>query len=286
MQEKVSRRFFLKKTTGVLLTAIGLSAGGYLYARKIEPKLVDINKKTMMHTAIPAGFNGLKIVQFSDLHMGFNYTIGDLNSLVKKINRLDPDIILFTGDLVDKPNQYEGAEALTVALEQLHANVGKYAIYGNHDRGGWGSSLYSNIMEGAGFTLLVNDVSEITIDDGTSIYIAGVDDALLGRPNIHESIYSIPRGAFTILLSHCPDLADEAKEYDIHYQLSGHSHGGQVRIPFVGSLVTPPYAEKYDAGKYNVDGLTLYVNRGIGTARLPFRFLCRPEVTVFTLDKK
>src|SRR5699024_2934241 len=96
----------------------------------------------------------------------------------------------------------------------------------------------------------------------------------------------IPTDSYKILLSHAPDLADEAALFNIHLQLSGHSHGGQIKIPFVGAIVKPPYAEKYYEGFYKIGDnppLTLYVNRGIGTTRLPFRFLSRPELTVFTL---
>jgi predicted MPP superfamily phosphohydrolase len=134
---------------------------------------------------------------------------------------------------------------------------------------------------------LKNQANKLTLLDGSEIYILGLDDAMLGKPDLTSMMVGVPKERYKILLCHEPDLASQAQFYGIQLQLSGHSHGGQIQIPFIGPLVTPPLAEKYYEGFYFLENelgkLTLYVNRGIGTTRLPFRFLSQPEVTVFHL---
>lgn len=280
----MNRRTFLKRSLGSLLTLLGLSGGSYFYAREIEPSLLTITEESISSPQIPPVFSQFKIVQFSDTHLGFHYSLEQLNKLISKINALNPDLILFTGDLVDKPNHYHWDDELIQLLQQLKATKGKFWIYGNHDHGGYGTDIVLETFEAAGFNLLKNSSVKIEID-GSSFTLAGIDDVMLGSPDIDEALQDQSADDFTILLSHEPDLADTVKNYPVDIQLSGHSHGGQVRLPFVGDLYTPAYAEKYVQGKYSIsDRLTLYVNSGIGTTRLPYRFLCKPELHVFTLN--
>lgn len=291
MNKKVTRRRFLKRGLGAFITAVLTAFGGGFYARKIEPQLLMVNKQTIVHQNIPSGFIGFKILQFSDTHIGFQYDLKQLNELVNKINELQPDVIFFTGDLMDAPNQFNEIDSLAPILKNLKAPFGQYAIFGNHDHGGYGSDIYRKVMKDAGFTLLQNEVSPITLINNELIYVAGIDDAMLGRPDIQTTIGDLPQEAYTILLSHAPDLADQVASYqNVHLQLSGHSHGGQIQLPFFGALIKPPLAEKYYEGFYTIGSesnpLTLYVNRGLGTTRLPFRFFSPPEITVFTLQQK
>jgi uncharacterized protein len=288
MSTNMTRRSFIKRIFGGILAIAGAGAGGYYYAHEIEPKLLEVTRHTISNPLLPKGFDGMKIVQFSDTHVGFQYTLDQLNKLVSKINSLEPDLILFSGDLIDDPFGFEDTNQIIEVLASLKAVLGKYAVYGNHDHGGYGSDLYKQIMEEAGFTLLLNEARHVSLLDGSFIYIAGVDDSMLGKPDIAAAIQDIPQDSYKILLSHAPDLADSASGYNIQLQLSGHSHGGQVQIPFYGPLVTPPHAEIYPEGFYEVgtSRMKLYVNRGLGTTRLPFRFLSKPELTLFTLKNE
>jgi uncharacterized protein len=286
MPKKMKRRTFLKSTFGTFLTVLGLGSGGYFYANRIEPSLLEINKLEIKHTLIPDSFNGTKIVQFSDTHLGFHYNVNQFKKLVDKINHLEPDLIFFTGDLLDEPNKYGEINKIAPILQQLNATIGKYCIYGNHDHGGYGSEIYRNLMELSDFTVLLNESLLIKQKDGSSISLIGIDDRMLGKPDLDLAMKRVPDDSFKLLLSHAPDVADEALNYGIHWQLSGHSHGGQVKIPFVGALVIPPFAQNYPEGLYTISGvnaLSLYVNRGIGTTRLPFRFMAKPELTLYTL---
>jgi uncharacterized protein len=289
MAKKLTKRTFLKRTFGFFLTVLGLGSGGYFYANRIEPNLLDINNQQMQHPFIPRSFDGIKIVQFSDTHLGFQYNLNQFQKLVKKINNLKPDLIFFTGDLIDEPNKYPEINQLVPILQQLKAPLGQYCIFGNHDHGGYGSDIYRNIMETANFTVLLNESKPINLKNGSQIYLIGIDDAMLGQPDLKLALDQVPNNMFKLLLSHAPDLAETAVQYQIHWQLSGHSHGGQVKIPFVGPLVTPPFARVYTEGLYTIgesSPLTLYVNRGIGTTRLPFRFMARSELTIFTLKSE
>ncbi|WP_080846769.1 metallophosphoesterase [Cytobacillus gottheilii] len=287
MPKKMTRRGFLRRSFGTLFGVAAAGTGGYYYAHEIEPKLLKTEHLTISSPNIPENFTDLKIIQFSDTHLGFHCEIEDLEKLVDKINRLEPDIVLFTGDLMDEPNMYSETQAIVPVLNKLNAAIGKFAIYGNHDHGGYGTDIYKDIIEQSSFTLLKNSHRKIQIGE-QALYILGIDDAMLGKPNIQAALEGIPNDAYTILLSHAPDLAEPAAELGINLQLSGHSHGGQIQLPFLGALVKPPHATQYYEGFYTVGSinpLTLYVNRGIGTTRLPFRFLCRPELTLFTLKK-
>ncbi|WP_043933505.1 metallophosphoesterase [Bacillus sp. EB01] len=288
MKKKQTRRSFLKTMIGGMLAVVGLGSGGYFYAREVEPGLLDIQSHEISHALIPKGMDGFRIVQFSDTHLGFHYSLKQLEKLARKITNLKPDLIVFSGDLMDDPNSYESPNEIISILQGLKAPAGKYAIFGNHDHGGYGTELYQEVMDASGFTTLLNEGVSIE-RTGESFYLLGIDDKMLGKPNIAKPLENVPKNIYKILLSHAPDVADEAAEFDIHLQLSGHSHGGQIKVPLIGALVVPPYAEKYHEGFYFIgseESLTLYVNRGLGTTRLPFRFMSKPELTVFTLKNK
>lgn len=274
----------MKRLIGGFLTLLGVSGGTYHYARNIEPRLLQINNETIRSTKIPKSYHGMKIIQFSDTHIGFHYTLEQFQELVQTINNQSPDIVVFTGDFVDRPDTYNWNDDITSILARIKAPYGKFSIYGNHDHGGYGTDILKNVMKQAGFRLLVNEHAVIE-KDFDRILIAGVDDVILGSPNLQKALQHTNPDLFTVLLAHEPDFANIAKNYPIDVQLSGHSHGGQVRFPIVGHLYTPAYAQQYIQGKYelNKENFILYVNKGIGTTRLPYRFLCKPEIHVYTL---
>lgn len=280
----MKRRAFLKYITGGFLTFLGLSGGTYIYAREIEPTMLDINNQHIHSTRIPKSFNNFKIVQFSDTHLGFHYSLKQLDKLVTTINDRQPDLIVFTGDLIDEPQSYKEANQLITILQRLQAKHGKFWIYGNHDHGGYGTEMILDIMQQAHFTLLQNTHDVIEINN-ERIILVGIDDAILGSPDLKVALEQTNPDLYTILLAHEPDYAHTTINHPVDLQLSGHSHGGQIRLPFIGHLYTPVLAEKFTHGKYVInDDLLLFVNRGIGTTRLPFRFFCKPELHVYTLQ--
>ena len=279
-------KIFIISFISILMIPVSL----YYYATEIERKLVTVTWNEIEASTIPKEFNNKKILQFSDVHLGPEFTLKQLEHLVEKMNELHPDIVVFTGDLIDKFGSYSAErEEAKVILQKIYAPLGKYAVFGNHDRGGGGSLFYKKYMEEAGFSVLVNEVQKIKVENGKYIIISGLDDFLLGKPQIDSTLKNLKQNDFNMLLVHEPDVVTKINRYPVDLQLSGHSHGGQVQIPFVGPLITTKLAEHYVEGMYEVEGkskpLYLYVNRGIGTTRMPVRFWSVPELSVFVLKQ-
>lgn len=284
MKRDFSRRDFIKKGIKTFCSLAGFIIGSSFYAKNIEPFWLSITHHEILHPLIPKGFNGIKIVQFSDTHLGFHYQLNDLLKAVHVINDLQPDIVVFTGDLLDNPNQFTEQEQTIAILKEVKAPLGKYSVYGNHDHGGYGTENYARIMKESGFLLLKNSYRNIHYQN-EQLTIAGIDDPMLGNPDWRQTLPQQRGNSFCLLLSHAPDLANKAQKLGVSLQLSGHSHGGQVKLPFFGPLMKPLFAHDYYEGMYDLAPLILYVNRGLGTTRLPVRLLSRPEISIFTLIK-
>lgn len=273
--------FRLAVTLGLIAVCI------YIDARYIEPKLLKNEKVTITTDKIKLD-SPLKIVQFSDTHLSEYYTLSDLKRLVDKINALEPDLIIFTGDLIDDNKAYKDEEGPTAVLKGLTSKYGKFAVIGNHDHGGNGTKRYIRIMKNSGFTLLKDSNTQVILDNGSKLNIIGIDDIVLGKPNMKQAFQGVADESFSIFLSHAPDIADTAAFYHADLGLSGHTHGGQVRIPFIGALLTPPYGKHYIKGLYEVgpQQMQLYVNTGIGMSQLPYRFLDPPTITEIILENE
>lgn len=274
---KMTRRQFLARGAGAVVGA-GLLAGGYAWQG--EPNWLEVNRLELPLKELPSALAGTRLIHFSDVHLGFNKDARDVARLVKHIREEQPDMICFTGDIVDSY-----AEDLTDSvsvLAELEAPLGKYAILGNHDYKN--TELLTKLLKEAGFRVLRNQAYLIR-QAGAVIAVAGLDDMLHGKPDPEATVKDIPEGTFTILLMHEPDYADIAEAYPFHLQLSGHSHGGQIRLPLAGAPFTPYGSRKYINGLYYTEntGMPVYVNRGFGETLMPLRFLCRPELTVLTL---
>ncbi|OQP07824.1 metallophosphoesterase [Geobacillus sp. 46C-IIa] len=282
---KMNRRAFLKKLTRTGFAAVLATSLAYGYARWVEPSHLTVTHHTLSHPLIPKAFHGVKLLQFSDLHLGHYDSLKRFYHVIDRINALEPDLVVFTGDLLHEANRYPHAETVAEALANIRAPLGKFSVYGNHDHGGYGTDIYRRLMERAGFRVLVNEHALVHRGQ-EAIAVAGGDDMMLGRPDWAKMTAGIPPATYTIALVHEPDSAIETCRYPIHVQLSGHSHGGQIQLPFIGPLITPPLSERYYEGFYHVGGLVLYVNRGLGTTRVPLRFFAPPELTVFSLTNR
>lgn len=280
-RQSINRRKFLKRGIRLAAALIAVPASGFGYARWVEPGWLETVNLDVKLPRLPQAWDGMRIIQFSDLHLGFHLHAKDLPPLVETINRLQPGLICFTGDLLDHPINWTERAAAAKALAELHAPYGKYAVLGNHD--GRPEDVESMLSE-AGFRVLRNGLARLEHPDG-AFCIAGVEDSIKGIPDLAGALQGSRDEEFKLLLAHCPDYAITAASFPVDLQLSGHSHGGQVRIPFYGHVVTPLEAKHFVQGMYSLnDGkLQLYVNRGIGVSMLPVRFFCRPELTVMTL---
>lgn len=266
-----------------LLTSVGsiFAAGAYAYGRWIERTWLDIVHLDLPLRRLPDGFAGFRIVQISDLHFGAKLSPDYLESVIDEIIGLNPDTIVITGDIVSSLADGE-ADWITQSLSRLRAPHGIHAVLGNHDW--WENALLvTRSLTRANINVLSNMNIPLQRDGGT-LYLAGVDDVWCGKHELTAALRGIPSNAGVVALVHEPDYADTvAHDERVILQLSGHSHGGQVRVPFTCGIYFPPWGRKYPMGLNTIDGLTLYTNRGIGVVNRPVRFACRPEVTLFTL---
>lgn len=274
---------FLKKLIkgfGIIAVCATLTIG---YAFKIEP-YTSIVKSYPLGTRQSG--DTLRIVQLSDIQISENYTADNLKKLVKKVNGLKPDVFIFTGDLYENYALYGPEKEVISELASIEAPYGKFAIWGNRDYGGGCKPHYAKILSNAGIELLQNADVTVLTEQNHAVWIGGLDDALLGKPDMGTLTDGLEKEAdYRILLTHEPDTADLYGQYDIDLILAGHSHGGQVQLPFWKGIRTS-MAEKYTAGFYqmNNDAETLlYVNTGIGTSHYPVRLFVPPEISVFDI---
>jgi len=278
---RLSRRSFLKLALVAVVDSALLATGGWAYASQIEPGWVKVTNLELVLPKLPSAFHGYRIAQISDIHMGTWMTRERLADAITRVNLHYPDLVVITGDFVHlNPELY--LDDLILPLQQLHAKDGVLAVLGNHDH--WtNSGLVREILKTARITDLSNRV-HILERDGKKLNIAGVDDIWERQDRLDLVLNQLPLEGTAILLAHEPDFADtstKTRRFDL--QLSGHSHGGQVILPFVGAPIVPPYGQKYPSGLYRVDLMFQYTNRGIGMISPTIRFNCRPEVTLLTL---
>ncbi|WP_340004904.1 metallophosphoesterase [Paenibacillus sp. FSL K6-0276] len=273
----MTRRQFLARGAATVIGAGLLTSG---YAWQGEPNWIEVTKLKLSFKDLPSAFSGMKIAHFSDTHLGFNKDARDLARLAERIIKAEPDLICFTGDIVDS-NPEDLVESVSV-LAALNAPLGKYAILGNHDYKN--TKRITELLNSAGFLVLRNE-AYLLKRGGAVMAVTGLDDLLHGEPDPVKALSGVPAGTFTVLMMHEPDYADTAQAHSFHLQLSGHSHGGQIRMPLLGAPFTPYGSQKYINGLYYTDAksMPVYVNRGFGETVMPFRFLCRPELTVLTL---
>lgn len=263
----------------------------YGYARAIEPRWLQWKRQTIPLGGLPRAFDGYRILQISDLHLadGRALTPTALRTIVARANRLRPDLIVITGDFISAidPVSLEGLATLSA----LKAPDGVAAILGNHDY--WhGLADLRAALDAAGIPLLMNTHRVILRGaEQEQLVVAGIDDAWDGKPDISGALTGLGEDAFAILLAHEPNFAVEAvRDGRVRLQLSGHTHGGQIRIPMIGPIVLPDLGYLYPQGLYRVTRragppLVIYTNRGIGVAEIPLRLFCRPEITLITLRR-
>ena len=271
-----TKRVLLSILSLLILLIIALP----FYAWKVEPFLVHVNHVELgkKNERTP-----LNVVQISDLQVSEYYETNRLDKVIEKVNAQKPDILLFTGDLFDNYSKYPEQRAPMIEkLNAFKANIGKYAVWGNHDYGGGAVRVYEDVMSAGGFTVLRNQGETLTLSDGRQVFLGGLDDSLLGNPSVSDTLAYRQNYDYAITMTHEPDVADAFIGTDTQLVLAGHSHGGQVWIPFYP--IKNVLAEKYTRGLYQLDAITqLYVNTGIGTTSIHARFGVIPEVTQFTI---
>ncbi len=243
------------------------------YGLFIEPNKLKVNHYTIQDNQL----KGIKIVFASDFHIK-PHQQKRLKKVIELINAENPDLVLSVGDFVSGHN-----EKMTMSIEDISKELGKikskygfYTTLGNHD-GWYGVDRVTKSLQANGIKILNNESVSIQVTDKT-VYIAGVEDLMTGKPNIYKALDGTKSP--TILLTHSPDMFVKVPE-DVNLTLAGHTHGGQVRIPLFGPIFTASrYGSKYTKGLIEEKGKKLITTTGIGTSILPVRFNCLPEIIV------
>lgn len=264
--------------------ALPLAAGAFVssfYTFGIEPYLLKCR-----HVCLPTRFEGkkvnLKAVHFTDVHLGPHFNLLHLQKLVKEIMAQKPDIIFFTGDLVDRPRHYCGGEQAGCVLARLDAPYGKFAVLGNHDYRCHNGKLGKRILKQAGFTFLNNQACSIPLPHSAQLRVVGLADALYQVPD-YSIIGERQPNQLTVVLTHEGDFADKMAAYHPDIILAGHSHGGQFRLPIIGPVITTRQARIYIRGLYKVSESLVYVDSGLGVSALPGRFLAPPQFSILQI---
>lgn len=278
--KRVTRRGFLKAAAAA---AVGLP----LYAAEISRHEISIERHTIQLERLPEQFRGLRIVQVSDFHY-VEYTEPIfLREIVHEVNRLRPDLALFTGDFVTTGMfSVQHTEGFAYRCAEVLSGVEcplRYSVLGNHDAT-VAKAAVTDALTIHGLNLLHNAYVPLE-RDGKRLWLAGSGDVSFGHMDLDKAIpsYSRTNGEPVILMVHEPDVLPEVARHNVDLMLSGHTHGGQIRFPFVPAMNLPGWGRIYVEGWFRHGPTQLYVNRGIGTVGLPMRFNCPPEITVLTL---
>ena len=241
-----------------------------------EPARPQLERVDLEFATLPAGLNGLRIGQLSDIHLGVPYSQKNLLWALEHMRRERPDLIVLTGDQVMR---HTAIPRLTALLRELHAPLGVYAISGNHDH--WeGLHDVRAALTLCGIPMLINENRKLRWNN-TDFWLVGVDDIWDGVQDFERAIDGIPAHGFKLLLGHSPDIADEAQHYGFALQLAGHAHGGHLRLPWFGPFARPRFGRRYVEGLYQVGSMRLYVSRGLSGA--PLRLYNPPEAAILTL---
>ena len=262
----------------LVLAAMGLaSLGGALYATLVEPRRPVLERLNLRFAQLPAALEGLRIGVLGDMHLGHPFAEQNTRWAVAQMVREQPELIVITGDFVS----YDHAiPSLADLLRPLRAPLGVFAVPGNHDY--WeGVDTVRAAVEPLGVSFLINRGQRIERDGG-AFYMAGIDDEWEGEADLGHAMLGRD-GLFSILLAHAPDIADEAARQGVDLQISGHTHGGHLRLPLLGAFALPFYGTRYPIGHERIDRTQLYVSRGLGG--FPLRLNCPPEATILTLTR-
>ena len=280
-----TKRNLITRLRNAVYALIAIAVFSLIYVFQIEPLWFEIVSVNLTISNLAPAFDGFKIVQISDLHADTSMNPKKLGKIVNLINQQQPAIVAMTGDFITATLNQQTTLMLEAAFKQFSPTEKTLAVLGNHDHYIDPQQIRtllhnSNVLE-------LNN-SAYTLQRGNdTLSIAGVDDFWQEKANLDLVLSQLPPQGAAVLLVHEPDFADiSAATQRFALQISGHSHGGQVRIPLRKPPVLPPFAEKYPVGRYKVGKMVQYTNRGVGMVLPAVRFNCRPEITVFTLNSE
>ncbi len=285
--KKIKNSWIKKFIKFFLLILVFLGLFFYLYIRYFEPKMVIVNEKSIIDSNLPESFNGFKIVHFSDIFYGSSINDKELKKIVKKINELKPDVIVYTGDLFNNTINIndENIENIKNILKNTEAKFKKYAIIGDSDY--INKDKYLEIMNGANFTFLDNEDDFIYYKGNDPLQFVGTSSILGGENNIDKFISKNLNDPeyFQIWLNHEPIIIDNLLDNEIHPNilLTGHTLNGLVNFPFMGYLLKQDGISKYTNDFYHKKRINMFVSNGLGTYKYNIRFMNIPSINFYRL---
>lgn len=267
----------------------------YGYARFLGTSGLVVKEIKVTNKKIPNHFHGLKIVHLTDVHYGRIINDKNIETIVKKINLLKPDIVVITGDLLDRDRELseENKKTLIENLNKIEVTIGKYAIAGNHDYV-YGINQWEKIIEESNFINL-NDTYDLVYNNGiTPILINGMSSNLQNKTTINEKLKEVQKilkeeknkPIYNIMIMHEPDYIEKFEYEQFDLILAGHSHNGQIKIPLIGAIVTPVGAKKYYDEYYNLGKTDLYISSGLGTSGYDIRLFNKPSFNFYRITNK
>jgi predicted MPP superfamily phosphohydrolase len=264
------------------LSVLGTAAmGTALYrAAAIEPFDIQLKQVLLKISGMPRALDGLRILHISDLHIG---SVGRTEKrLIELVQPEEADIIVFTGDYVKR--RYGALPNCLHIVKKLAAGRKAFGVLGNNDYNPEiATEAMVDLLQEAGVDILLNEQRTFTYN-GQKVTIAGVDDPVWGFDNLDKIFKNRSERWFTFLLAHSPVIFDKAVRCGIDLVLAGHTHGGQICFPNHRPVYRNiEHTSEYIAGEFRKEKTVMYVNKGVGTTRLPLRFFCRPEVVLLTL---
>jgi uncharacterized protein len=266
------------------LTVAGALGAGIvigLYARFIHPFRPRVNHQLIELPRAHKNLDGLTIAFATDLHVGPHFSAADLEPSIRILEQVQADIVIFGGDYISESPRYLKDVQAPLTRMAATAKLGAWGMLGNHDLANIRARVME-MLEPTGIRILTNESVEIETDRG-SLWLVGIDDMLLGCADLKAAFAGVPADAPRIAMWHEPDYAERAEPFGPFLLLSGHTHGGQVRLPFIGPVATPKLGKRFISGRFRFGDMTMYVSNGIGMYRPPVRFNCPPEIVVFTL---
>lgn len=259
-----------------ILLIIGLII---IYSRYIATTGIQIKEYSVINNKIPENFKGFKVVHFSDLKYGSTTDQKYLKKLVNKINELNPDIIIFTGDLITSNYKLTDNDKKSIIenLNKLDPKIDIYSIRGDNDI----NETYNSIITQTKI-IEINNLNKLIYYKGdTPIMLIGLDDSINGNQSLDMAFNYEENNYYKILITHEPDTYEKIKDKNIDLFLAGHSLNGQIRLPFIGSVYTPTGAKKYYDSKYKIDNTEIYISNGLGTSKIPYRLNNRPSINLY-----